>query len=94
MPIYAYACESCGHELEALQKISDAVLVDCPMCHKPGLRKQLTAPSFRLSGSGWYETDFKKDGKKNIAGEKPACAGSANEGGCGSGACVAAAGDK
>jgi hypothetical protein len=31
------------------------------------VRRQLTAPSFRLAGGGWYETDFKKDGKKNLA---------------------------
>jgi putative FmdB family regulatory protein len=66
MPIYAYRCDECGHELDALQKISDAPLTDCPACGAPALKKQLTAPAFRLKGSGWYETDFKKDGKKNL----------------------------
>ena len=66
MPIYAYRCEDCGHELDALQKISDPPLTDCPACGAPALKKQLTAPAFRLKGSGWYETDFKKDGKKNL----------------------------
>ena len=70
MPIYAYKCQACGHDLEALQKISDSPLVDCPACQKAELKKMLTAPSFRLSGSGWYETDFKKDNKKNLAGEQ------------------------
>lgn len=84
MPIYAYACQACGHELEALQKMSDAPLTDCPNCGAAALRKMLTAPAFRLSGSGWYETDFKKDGsKKNIAGDQPACA-TDSSGGCGS----------
>lgn len=69
MPIYEYRCAECGHELEKLQKISDAPLVDCPACGKPGLRKLVSAAGFRLKGGGWYETDFKKDKKKNIAKE-------------------------
>jgi putative FmdB family regulatory protein len=72
MPIYAYRCEACGHELDALQKISDAPLTDCPACGAAALKKQLTAAAFRLKGGGWYETDFKQDGKKNLhdAGDK------------------------
>jgi putative FmdB family regulatory protein len=69
MPIYEYRCAECGHELEKLQKISDAPLVDCPACGKPGLRKLVSAAGFRLKGGGWYETDFKKDKKKNIVKE-------------------------
>lgn len=64
MPIYAYRCEECGHELEALQKVSDAPLTDCPACGAAALQKQITAAAFRLKGSGWYETDFKKDQDK------------------------------
>ncbi|MGB5735758.1 MAG: FmdB family zinc ribbon protein [Thiohalocapsa sp.] len=66
MPIYAYRCEDCGHELDALQKISDAPLTECPECGASALKKQITAAAFRLKGAGWYETDFKKDGKKNL----------------------------
>ena len=66
MPIYEYACKHCQHTLDALQKISDAPLVDCPECGEPALRKLLSAPSFRLKGGGWYETDFKKDKQKNV----------------------------
>jgi putative FmdB family regulatory protein len=66
MPIYDYRCEACGHSLEVMQKISDARLVDCPACGQPALKKQLTAPSFRLKGGGWYETDFKSGNKKNL----------------------------
>ena len=70
MPIYEYRCESCGHQLEALQKISDDPLTDCPQCENGGLRKLVSATAFRLSGSGWYETDFKKSNKRNLAGDK------------------------
>lgn len=69
MPIYEYRCEACGHEHEVIQKASDALLVVCPACDARALKKKLTASAFRLSGSGWYETDFKTGNKKNIAGE-------------------------
>ena len=66
MPIYEYRCEHCGHELEALQKMSDDPLTDCPECGTASLKKQISAAGFRLKGGGWYETDFKKGSKKNI----------------------------
>ena len=74
MPIYEYRCEHCGHELEKMQKLADAPLTDCPACGQPTLKKLISAVGFRLKGSGWYETDFKKgDKKKNLhdTGEKP-----------------------
>ena len=68
MPMYDYQCASCGHQLEAIQKISAAPLTDCPACQAPALKKLLSVPGFRLSGNGWYETDFKTGAKKNLAG--------------------------
>lgn len=59
MPIYEYMCQSCRHIEEAIQKVSDEPLVDCPQCGRPDLKKQVTAASFKLKGGGWYETDFK-----------------------------------
>ena len=59
MPIYEYRCTSCGHELEALQKFSDAPLADCPACNTDSLTKLVSAAGFQLKGSGWYATDFK-----------------------------------
>jgi putative FmdB family regulatory protein len=77
MPIYEYVCGVCGHEMEVLQKISDAPLRKCPECGKSSLRKLISAPSFRLKGGGWYETDFKSGNQRNLADgsgkeEKPA----------------------
>jgi putative FmdB family regulatory protein len=71
MPIYAFACAACGHHFDRLQKLSDPDPAACPECGAPAVERQVTAPSFRLSGSGWYETDFKKDGdrKRNLAGD-------------------------
>ena len=68
MPFYDYQCAACGHHLEAMQKMSDAPLTDCPECGKPELVKQVSAGGFRLKGSGWYETDFKGGNKKKAAG--------------------------
>jgi putative FmdB family regulatory protein len=70
LPIYEYACKECDHRLDALQKMADAPLVDCPSCGEPSLKRMLSAPRFRLKGQGWYETDFKKDNQRNIAGDK------------------------
>ena len=67
MPIYEYECEACGYRHEALQKVNDPQLTDCPECEKPTLKKLISAAGFRLSGSGWYETDFKSDNKRNLA---------------------------
>lgn len=69
MPIYGYECKSCEHTFDALQKISDDPLVDCPDCGDAALQKQLSAPKFRLKGQGWYETDFKTGEKRNLHGD-------------------------
>ncbi|MEJ2059147.1 MAG: zinc ribbon domain-containing protein [Gammaproteobacteria bacterium] len=90
MPIYEYGCTSCGHELEVIQKMSDAPLSDCPECGKPTLQKRISAAGFRLSGSGWYETDFKKGGQKNLASKDGDSGGGCGSAGCASGTCSTA----
>ncbi|MFZ2739522.1 MAG: FmdB family zinc ribbon protein [Burkholderiaceae bacterium] len=67
MPIYAYKCESCGHGKDALQKISEPPLTDCPSCGAATFKKQLTAAGFQLKGSGWYVTDFRGGDNKTAA---------------------------
>ena len=59
MPIYEYQCEHCEHKMEAIQKMSDKPLKDCPECQEETLRKLVSAAAFKLKGDGWYETDFK-----------------------------------
>jgi len=70
MPIYEFECSGCGHRFDRLQKLSDADPTVCPACAAAKLHRRVSAPAFRLAGSGWYETDFKKDGEKkhNLAG--------------------------
>ena len=74
MPFYEYECPSCRYYLEVLQKISDKPLKKCPSCGKTGFKRLMSAPVFRLKGSGWYETDFKsdKESQRNLAGPEPA----------------------
>lgn len=67
MPIYEYACKKCGHTLDALQKMSDDPLVDCPECGEAQLKRLISAPRFRLKGKGWYETDFKTGNQRNLS---------------------------
>ena len=64
MPIYEYRCEACGAPKEAIQKMSEPVLKDCPACGRSALKKLISATGFQLKGSGWYVTDFKGGGKK------------------------------
>jgi putative FmdB family regulatory protein len=88
MPIYEYECGSCGHRLEAIQKMSDPVLRDCPACGQSTLKKLISAAGFQLKGSGWYATDFKDSGKKKEKSESPDTPPKKKAGGgCGSGGC-------
>ena len=85
MPFYEYECTHCKFYIESLQKISDPPLVECPSCGKPDLKRLVSAPNFRLKGSGWYETDFKSESenKRNIAGgeeDKPSTEKESKEG--------------
>ena len=101
MPFYEYRCDACGHDVEALQKVNDDPLVDCPTCGAATLRRIVSAPAFRLKGTGWYATDFKNNGTSKAGssgkdkGESKPDSGSSTEasGGsteaatCGAGAC-------
>ena len=70
MPIYEYQCNSCDHRLEKIQKFSDSPLQDCPECGNSSLKKLVSAASFRLKGTGWYETDFKDKPKNKDNGKE------------------------
>lgn len=95
MPIYAYRCELCGHQHDALQKLADPHLTRCPACGQDGLKRQLTAAGFQLKGGGWYVTDFrdggKKDGKPAADAAKAAASGSGGDSAAGGSAATPAA---
>jgi putative FmdB family regulatory protein len=92
MPIYEYQCQACQNQIEALQKISDTPLLDCPQCGEASLKKKVSAAAFRLKGSGWYETDFKTGNKKNLVGGGDG--GDGGGGSAGNAGAGAGAGDK
>jgi len=94
MPIYEYECRACGEMTEVIQKISDPALTDCPSCGAGELTKLVSAAGFRLSGGGWYETDFKKDKRRNVKDESKAeskteskTSGGGGGPACGTGSC-------
>ena len=94
MPIYEYECGSCGHRMEAIQKMSDAVLKDCPACGRATLKKLMSAAGFQLKGTGWYATDFKGGGQKQENSQKQEKQSESDPtppkkkaGGCGGGPC-------
>jgi putative FmdB family regulatory protein len=66
MPLYEYRCDACGHECECLQSVREPELTICPRCSQPKLHRVVSRVSFRLKGGGWYETDFKKEGRRNV----------------------------
>lgn len=80
MPIFEYICDNCGHEFETLQKVSEASLKKCEACGAKKLRKKISAAGFRLSGSGWYETDFKSGKKKNVSSSDEKSGGDSSSG--------------
>jgi putative FmdB family regulatory protein len=67
MPIYEYRCGACGFQKEFMQRMSDALLTDCPQCGKSTLTKLVSAAGFQLKGTGWYATDFKNSASKPAA---------------------------
>jgi putative FmdB family regulatory protein len=86
MPFYEYRCGACGHEFEAMQKMSDAPLTDCPSCSEGELVKLVSAAGFQLKGSGWYKTDFKGDSKSSGSKSENSSAGGHS---CSTGSCPA-----
>ena len=78
MPIYEYRCSSCGKELEALQRLSDAPLKTCPACHADTLVKLMSAAGFQLKGSG-AKPAAKKDSGESATESKTGKGDAASE---------------
>lgn len=62
MPTYEYLCPE-GHTFELFQKMSDKPRAKCPVCGKPATRKISGGAGLVFKGSGFYITDYGKDGK-------------------------------
>ncbi|MDD2834439.1 MAG: zinc ribbon domain-containing protein [Methylotenera sp.] len=85
MPIYDYQCSSCGHKAEVMRKVSAASLEACPVCGQDTFAKQVSAPSFQLTGSGWYATDFKGASKASATKPEAAAESTPAPASCGTG---------
>ena len=71
MPIYEFQCLKCNKKFEKILSISESnKKVKCDCSEKPVAKRVVSAPSFRLDGKGWYETDFKTGTKKNLVQSK------------------------
>jgi putative FmdB family regulatory protein len=65
MPVYEYACEKCGHEFEAEQRITEDPLKTCPRCRARKLKRLISQTSFVLKGGGWYADLYSSKGKSD-----------------------------
>jgi putative FmdB family regulatory protein len=68
MPLYEYLCGSCGVRFERIRKFSDPPLVECPSCGAGPVEKLISSPAIQFKGSGFYITDYPKDGKDGAKG--------------------------
>ena len=70
MPVYEYACEKCGHEFEASQRITDEPIKTCPKCKARKVKRLISQTSFVLKGGGWYSDLYSSGGKDTKSGDK------------------------
>ena len=64
VPIYEYACKSCGAPFEVFLNSSDKPVKKCPSCNSIKIQKLVSNCSFQLKGTGWYATDYANKDKK------------------------------
>ncbi len=76
MPTYEYECPA-GHTFEKFQKMTERPRAKCPVCGKPAARKISGGAGLVFKGSGFYITDYGKDGKgpRRPEGEKAGAEG-------------------
>jgi len=70
MPLYEYECDACAHRFERIQKFSDPLVDVCPKCGGT-VRKLLSSPAIQFKGSGFYITDYPRQGTKSGSGDSP-----------------------
>jgi putative FmdB family regulatory protein len=86
MPLYEYQCQDCGFRSEELQKLADPPLTVCPKCGG-AFKRLISAPAFQFKGSGWYVTDYARQGSAAGGGKSGAASSEASsEAGSGSAA--------
>lgn len=96
MPIYDYRCLACGYETEIQQRITEPALTVCTSCGSETFERVVSGGGgFVLKGTGFYNTDYKNNGKNNPSAKAAANGksenGSAEKSGAESGAPAAVA---
>jgi len=75
MPTYDFVCDACGHTFEEWQSFKDEPLTKCPECKKKKVRRLIgSGAAVVFKGSGFYETDYKRDEKYKAAEKADAAA--------------------
>jgi len=72
MPLYEYKCEACGRRFELIRKFSDPVVEVCVLCEKGPVKRLQSAPAIQFKGSGFYITDYARQGADKAAPDKAA----------------------
>jgi putative FmdB family regulatory protein len=78
MPLYEYECDTCAHRFEKIQKFSDPLVDVCPKC-AGHVRKLLSSPAIQFKGSGFYITDYPRQGKTGGSGESSSSSSSSSK---------------
>lgn len=77
MPTYDYSCKSCGHEWDAVQRISEDPLTECPKCHAQAAQRLISGGSFILKGGGWYADLYSSTKPSSSSSKEPSSTSSA-----------------
>ena len=65
MPLYVYACETCGHSFEVRQRFGDDPLSVCPEC-SGRVRRVIQPVGIVFKGSGFYKTDSRSASSASV----------------------------
>ncbi|MGD8825749.1 MAG: zinc ribbon domain-containing protein [Myxococcales bacterium] len=71
MPTYVYTCDSCSHEFEREQRITEKPIKKCPRCGKLKARRMIGGGGFILKGGGWESDLYSGPSNRSQSDTKP-----------------------
>jgi putative FmdB family regulatory protein len=69
VPLYEYECAKCHHRFEKIERVTASTVKTCPVCGGKAERL-LASPAIQFKGSGWYVTDYARQGSASQGKEK------------------------